>query len=139
MYPQNVDQFPEKLNKKQTGFYVVEEKIPMVDGFFEGDLAHDSINNGSVLVYTGSKLTGEQVLAYTLSLPGEEPWRRIIKVFSTAEFVYVTYETPGDIVEAADINVVQNSIVNTQTELERHKADQACHIQNAEIDGGSFL
>ena len=139
MYPQKVDSFPDKFNKRQTGVYVVEEKLPIVDGFFEGDLAHDNINNGSLLVYTGSKLTGEQVLAYTLSLPGEEPWRRIIKVFSNTEFIYVTYETPGDIVEAADINGLQTSIVNTQTELERHKSDRASHIQNAEIDGGSFL
>jgi hypothetical protein len=139
VYPQKVDRFSDKLNKKQTGFYVIEEKIPMVNGVFEGDLAHDNINNSSLSVYTGSKLTGEQMLAYTLSIPGEAPWRRIIKVFANTEFVYVTYETPGDIVEAEDINDLQNSITNTQMELERHKEDRACHIQNGEIDGGSFL
>jgi len=139
MYPQNIDIFPDKLNKNPTGFYTIEEKIALVDGIFEGDLAHDNINNSSLLVYTGSELTGDKVLGYTLSLPGDAPWRRIIKIFSNTDFVYVTYETPGDIVEAEDINKVQNSIVNTQTELERHKEDLTSHIQNAEIDGGSFL
>jgi len=139
LYPQNVDVFPDKLNKKSAGFYVVEEEIVLTDGVFDGDLAHDTINNSSILVYTGSKLTGEKVMGFTLSVPVEAPWRRVIKIFSSADFVYVTYETPGDIVEAEDINVIQESITQTQMELERHKEDLTSHFLNSEIDGGSFL
>ncbi|TGE33316.1 phosphoglucomutase [Desulfosporosinus sp. Sb-LF] len=131
MYPEEVDSFTEKLNKKQTGVYSVEENLTITAGVFEGELAHDNINNASLLVYTGSKLTGERVMTYTLSNPADAPWRRIITVYSDQASVYVTYETPGDIVEADDVNDLQTSVKNTQTELER--------VKTADIDGGSFV
>jgi hypothetical protein len=45
--------------------------------------------------------------------------------------VYVTYETPGDTVEADDVNQLQTGLTATQRELERYK-------QAGQIDGGSF-
>lgn len=121
-YPESIDNFSDKLNKSPTGNpYVVEERIPLPDGSYDGDLQHDNINNQTIRVYTGSRFTGEEVTNWTLSIPGAAPWRRSIKIYSSAPEVYVTYETPGDTVEADDINAVQHAIMATQTEVERYK------------------
>jgi hypothetical protein len=130
-YPDQIDVFPEKLNKKQDGVYVIEEEIPLINGVFEGLLAHDNIINSTVKVYTGPKFTGQEVATWTLSVPVDTPWRRIIRIFADVPKVYVTYETLGDTVEADDVNVLQDAITATQTELERYKADGI-------IDGGIF-
>jgi hypothetical protein len=132
VYPENIDQFSPKLNKKQDGdVYTIEEELPITAGKFEGFLAHDNIVNSTVKVYTGPKFSGDEVKTWTLSIPTDTPWRCIIKVFSNTPRVYVTYETPGDTVEADDVNVLQDAITATQTELERYKADGI-------IDGGTF-
>ncbi|MEK4520023.1 phosphoglucomutase [Paenibacillus sp. FSL H8-0122] len=131
-YPDDVDVFTEKLNKSQTGRdYVVEERIAIAGGYFDGLLRHDNINNKTIRVYTGPRFTGEEIRNYSVSFPDATPWRRIIRIFTAAPEVYVTYETPGDTVEADDINAVQVSITATQTEVERYKA-------SGQIDGGSF-
>lgn len=123
-YPNQIDQFSVKLNKKMDGSaYVIEEQLPIVEGKFEGLLAHDNITNTSIRVYTGSKLTGEEITNYIVSVPSETPWRRYIKVFASVVKVYVTYETPGDTVEADDLNVLQQSMTATQEEVERYKAE----------------
>ncbi|MEK3673529.1 phosphoglucomutase [Paenibacillus sp. FSL R10-2771] len=131
-YPDNIDVFSEKLNKKPTGGnYVIEERVTISAGVYNGPLQHDNINNQTVQVYTGSMLTGIQLTNWTLSVPSDAPWRRVIKIFSAAPEVYITYETPGDTVEADDINVLQSAVTTTQTEIERYKS-------NGLIDGGSF-
>ncbi|MNW65882.1 hypothetical protein D3C74_443060 [compost metagenome] len=68
---------------------------------------------------------------FSVSFPDEAPWRRLIKIYAEVPEVYVTYETPGDTVEADDINVLQWGLTAAQRELERYKAT-GC------IDGGSF-
>lgn len=136
-YPQNIDKFIEKLNKRDEG-YVIEEEINVSNGVFEGILSHDNIKDSSVVVYTGSKYTGERVDNFILSIPSDTPWKRTIKIFTDKPKVYVTYETMGDQVEAEDINMLQDSIIATQTEHDRHKSDLSCHIENGVVDGGSF-
>lgn len=132
VYPNQIDQFPAKLNKKTDGsVYVIEEELPITAGKYEGLLAHDNITNPTIRVFTGSKLTGEEITNYIISVPSETPWRRHIKVFADVVKAYVTYETSGDTVEADDINVLQESLTATQTELERYKFEGI-------IDGGSF-
>ncbi len=132
-YPEHIDQFTEKLNKKADGsVYVLEEELPITDGVFEGSLAHDNINNSTIKVYTGPKLTGEEITNVIVSIPGGMPWRRQIKLFAPVPVVYVSYETSGDTVEADDVNTLQASIVATQTEIERYKATGI-------IDGGGFM
>ncbi len=124
MYPGNVDIFPEKLNKKQDGsVYVIEEALPIIAGRYEGLLAHDNITDGTIKLYTGSKLTGEEITNFIVSVPAETPWRRHIKIFADVDTVYVTYETLGDTVEADDVNVLQKAITSTQTEVDRYKFD----------------
>ena len=129
-YPNQIDQFPAKLNKKTDGsVYVVEEELLITAGKYEGLLDHDNINNTSIRVYTGPKLTGDEIINYIVSIPLETPWRRHIKVFAGVSKVYVTYESPGDTVEADDVNKLQESMTATQTEVDRYKAanDEAVH------------
>ena len=121
-YPEAVDRFVEKLNKADIVYVIEDEELVLEGGVFEGELAHDNVKNESVMVFTGLKMSGERIENFFLSIPSNAPWKRIIKVFANAPKVYVTYETAGDQVEAEDINRVQESIVNTQKEVERYKA-----------------
>lgn len=120
-YPTNIDQFTDKLNKKQAGVYVVEEELTVTGGKYDGMLIHDNIITSTIRVYTGPKLTGTPVTNYVVSLSDETPWKRYIKIFTDAPRVYVTYETTGDTVEADDVNTLQSSITATQAEVERYK------------------
>jgi hypothetical protein len=121
-YPNNIDKFSDKLNKKEEGsVYVVEEALSITNGLYDGYLAHDNITNSSIRVYTGSKYSGVPVVNFVVSVPSNMPWRRLIRIFSDVPTVYVTYETKGDSVEADDINVLQLSMTNTQIEVDRYK------------------
>lgn len=131
MYPESIDKFTEKLNKVDGNTYVIEEEVTIINGVYEGELQHDNVSTTSVRVYTGSKLTGDKIDNFVLSTPSLTPWKKTIKIFSDKTKVYITYETQGDTIEADDINKVQESIVNTQIELERYKA-------HGTIDGGTF-
>lgn len=132
-YPEQIDQFREKLNKKPDGStYVVEEELPIADGVYNGLLGHDNITNNTIKVYTEPNFSGVPVSNFIVSIPNEAPWKRSIKIFATAPLVYVSYETPGDIVEAEDVNGLQESIIRTQAELERYKL-------SGSIDGGPFI
>lgn len=131
-YPEQIDVFQDKLNKKANGSsYVVEEKLLLAGGVYSGFLAHDNINNQTLSVYTGSRYSGTEVRNYSVSFPDEAPWRRMIKIYADVPEVYVTYETPGDTVEADDVNQLQTGLTATQSELERYK-------KAGLIDGGSF-
>lgn len=132
MYPNNIDEFTEKLNKIEGNTYVIEEIVELNDGVYEGELKHDNISNSSIRVYTGAKLTGDKISNFILSTPSKTPWKCIIKIFAKVDKCYITYETQGDTVEAEDINKVQDSIVNTQKLLEYYK-------ENGLIDGGTFI
>ena len=134
-YPEAVDRFVEKLNKTDTVYVIEDEELVLEDGVFEGELAHDNVKNDSVMVFTGPNMTGERIQNFFLSIPSNAPWKRVIKVFSDTPKVYVTYESEGDQVEAEDINLVQESIVNTQKEVERYKAanDQAVQGINVRL------
>ncbi|MEK5029864.1 phosphoglucomutase [Paenibacillus sp. FSL R7-0302] len=131
-YPEQIDVFQDKLNKKANGgSHVVEEQLRLTGGVFSGLLAHDNINNQTLAVYTGSRFSGTEVRNYSVSFPDEAPWRRLINIYADVPEVYVTYETPGDTVEADDVNQLQGGLTATQLELERYK-------QAGLIDGGSF-
>ncbi|MBU5486460.1 hypothetical protein KQI86_19345 [Clostridium sp. MSJ-11] len=130
MYPQSIDKFTEKLNKVDGSTYVIEEEVSITDGVYEGELEHDNVSNSSVRVYTGPKLTGNKIENFILSTPSVTPWKRTIKIFSSYSKVYITYETTGDTVEAEDINKVQESIVNTQKEIDRYKNVNDLEVSN---------
>lgn len=125
--------FIERLNKKQDGsVYVIEEEQLISEGKYEGLLQHDNANVNTIKVYTGSKLTGNEIINVVKSTLSETPWKTHIKIFAADEKkVYITYETPGDTVEADDINKLQEAVVNTNEDLSNYK--KAGHI-----DGGTF-
>lgn len=131
--------FAEKLNKKQDGsVYVLEEEIEVVDGVWEGFLRHDNAVVDNIQIFTGPKLSGQRVNNYFVSVPGDRPWSRHLKIFTQAEKLYITYETPGDQVEAEDINTLQEAVTSAKTDMDQHKADLLCHFENGVIDGGTF-
>ncbi|NPV52227.1 MAG: phosphoglucomutase [Firmicutes bacterium] len=138
-YPQAVDQFITKLNRRAIPYVIQDEVIMLNDGLGESFLAHDNVKTDTLEVWTGPGKTGVKIVTYTIRSPGDTPWKTLLRVMAPVEKVYVTYESLGDQVEAEDMNTVQSSLVATQTELERHKADLNCHIENGEIDGGSFV
>lgn len=112
-----VSNFNEKLNKLDGKIYTIEEVVCPIDGIYEGELIHDNVNLKTLNVYTGSKLTGDKINSYSTSTPSLTPWKTVIKIFSNKIPLYISYETTGDQVEAEDINKLQNSVVDTQENL----------------------
>lgn len=137
-YPNEIDIYEEKLNKK-SDYYILEEEVFPKNGLWEGFLKHDNAEVSSINIYSGSKLTGEKIRNYLVNIPSETDWKRYLKIYTNLPKVYITYQTRGDTVEAEDINRLQSSIVAIEMELDRHKNDLNVHIENRSIDGGSFI
>lgn len=110
--------FVEKLNKKQEGNYVIQEEKIIDNGRWEGFLNHDNVSYKGISIYTEPNFEGEKVSNYLTSTPIETPWKTYMKVFSNSEKVYITYETTGDQVEAEDINLIQEAIVENNIDIE---------------------
>lgn len=135
-----IDRYAKKLNKVDGKIYVIEEVVTTVGGVYENELDHDNIEVGTINVYTGSKLTGDKVDNVIVSIPADAPWKRLIRILSSAETLYISYETPGDTVEADDINRVQDGIVRTQEGLQAHEeATQAALDQKVDKVAGKGL
>lgn len=132
----DITKFTEKLNKIDNKFYTIEEEVFPVNGVYEADLEHDNVDVNTIYVYTGSMLTGTKINTYTVSTPSLTPWRRHIKIYSTEPKLYITYETVGDIVEADDINDLQDVIGGTQTAIneEINRATNAEKVLQDNID-----
>ena len=114
----NITKFSEKLNKIDGNVYTIEEEIMLKDGVYEANLEHDNVIISSINIYTGSKLTGSKINTYTISNPTLTPWKTHIRVLSSATTLYITYETVGDIIEADDINDVQNAMTDVQKSID---------------------
>lgn len=118
-----LDTYYKKLDKIDGNTYVIEEEVQFHDGIYEAELQHDNINESTLTVHTGKRLSGTKIETYSLSTPSLAPWKRLIRIYSNEPVAYITYETNGDTVEAEDINRIQNSIIRTQnavnTENER--------------------
>lgn len=112
-----ISKFSEKLNKLDGQIYSIEEIVNPVNGLYEGDLEHDNVNLATLNIYTGSKLTGDKINAYTTSTPSLTPWKTTIKIYSDVSPLYISYETDGDKIEAGDINDLQEAVVATQNNL----------------------
>lgn len=110
-----ISKFNEKLNKVDGKVYVIEEEIQMPEsGVYEAQLQHDNIYDATLSVYTGPKLTGEQINSYSVTTPALTPWKRVIRINTDARTVYICYETEGDTVEADDVNDLQDALAATQ-------------------------
>ncbi|WP_373262368.1 pyocin knob domain-containing protein [Hungatella hathewayi] len=112
-----VSQFKEKLNKVEGNVYVIEEAVQIVNGMYEAELIHDNVNESTLSVYTGPKLTGNRIQSFAISTPSMTPWKRVIRVYADVPRVYISYETDGDTVEAEDVNRLQESAILTQKAL----------------------
>jgi hypothetical protein len=113
-----ISRFTTKLDKVKGKNYVIEEEIAMPEGgSYEAELDHDSIIKETLSVYTGPMLTGTKIYTYSLSTPSLMPWKNIIRVQTTEPKVYISYETDGDMVEAEDVNNLQDAVILTQNEL----------------------
>ena len=126
----NITKFSEKLNKIDGNVYTIEEEITLKDGVYEADLEHDNVIISSINIYTGSKLTGNKINTYTISNPTLAPWKTHIRVLSSATTLYITYETVGDIIEADDINYVQNAMTDVQKSIDG-EINKVVKAQNA--------
>lgn len=126
-YPISIDVFSDKLNMRGELYVIQDEIVPLVDGVGEKFLIHDNVKHETLEVWSGPGKTGVKIAAHILTNPQALPWKTIIRVYAETEQVYVTYETYGDQVEAEDINNVQDAIITTQTEFDRHKADAGVH------------
>lgn len=124
--------FVEKLNKKQDGsVYVIEEEQITTDGMYENYLQHDNASINTIKAYTGPKYTGDEITDVIKSIPSDAPWKVLIKIFAQTEKVYITYETPGDTVEADDVNQLQEAAQKIRDNFE-------CYKQSGHINGGTF-
>ncbi len=134
-----VNRFEEKLNKVDGNNYVIEEKVLLCEGVYNGELKHDNINPATLAIFTGPRLTGERLQTYSVSTPSMTPWKRVIKIFADVPEVYISYETDGDTVEAEDINRIQEAVSKTQTAVnsEAERAARAEEKLKEELDAES--
>lgn len=110
-----ISKFIEKFNKIEGNSYTFEEEVTLTNGVYVGYLEHDNVVKESIVIYTGSGLTGTKIKNYFLSSPSLAPWRYQIKIYdNSVTKAYISYETTGDQVEADDINLLQNELVRTQ-------------------------
>lgn len=137
-FPNSVDQFINKLDKRDTPYIIQDEILNLVEGVGEKELEHDNIDKNSLEIWSNTGKRGTKVNSFILQEVKDAPWKCSIKVMCEFETVYITYESDGDQVEAADINVLQKSICETQNEILRHEKDNTLHVVNGVIDGGSF-
>ena len=108
--------FTDKLNKIEGKTYTVEEEIVVANGKYEGFLGHDNVNINTLAIYTEKGLKGDKVTNYSLSIKEDQEWKTFIELYHPAN-VYAVYETTGDIVEAEDINILQDSILELNEKI----------------------
>ncbi|MBP3930948.1 MAG: hypothetical protein J6D47_15470 [Peptostreptococcaceae bacterium] len=108
--------FTDKLNKIEGKTYTVEEEIIITNGKYEGFLGHDNVNINTLAIYTEKGLKGDKITNYSISKKEDAEWKTFIEVYHPTN-VFVTYETSGDIVEAEDINMLQDSILELEEKI----------------------
>lgn len=107
-----------KLDISDGDAYVIEEQIDKTaTDTYEDYLAHDNVDTSTIAVFSGANRTGTQIQDYTISIPTDKTWKVKIKVNTTVDTIYISYETKGDENEADDINRIQECLEQTQTEL----------------------
>ena len=127
--------FNKKLNvRKNHQIYYIEEEIDLKNNNYQGFLKHDNVNIESVAVYSDRKLTGTKINSFALSIDSEFPWKIFINLSSSFHKVFITYETIGDMVEAEDINELQEAITETDSHLEKYKKDNTTEVQQLRTD-----
>ena len=97
--------------------YVLDEEKVIVNGVWEGYLGHEDVNRGSIMIYTGEKLTGTRLTGYSVV----SDWGKTkIRVSAPNGKIYVTYEYMGG---APPSSTVEKEIIQTISP-ENEKADK---------------
>ena len=108
--------FTDKLNKIEGKTYTVEEEIIVTNGKYEGFLGHDNVNINTLAIYTEKGLKGDKITNYSISKKEDAEWKTFIELYHPTN-VFAIYETSGDIVEAEDINILQDSILELNEKI----------------------
>lgn len=75
--------------------YVLDEEKQIVGGTWEGYLDHEKVNNGSIMIYTGPKMTGQRLTGYSITNDGQ---KTKLRISGLSGMIYITYETSAIIV-----------------------------------------
>lgn len=89
------------LNK---GYYEIEETLNVINGVLKTWLEHD--NAQKIRIFTQSNGKGIELKDFSVYHPTDKPWLTEITLNTTFSVVYVQYTTEGDIIEADDINML---------------------------------
>lgn len=89
------------LNK---GYYEIEETLNVINGVLKAWLEHD--NAQKIRIFTQSNGKGIELKDFSVYHPTDKPWLTEITLNTTFSVVYVQYTTEGDIIEADDINML---------------------------------
>lgn len=128
--------FFDKLNKKEEGYHSIKETVNITNGEYEGILRHDNVNTDSIMIVDS---TGKTADNYMLSFPENKSWETHIRIFHSKDGkVDIFYETPGDIVDADDINKIQDYLLELSgqggSEISQEEIDailkQIEHLKN---------
>lgn len=138
--------------------YVLDEEKQIVSGVWEGYLDHEEVNPGSIMIFTGVKLTGQRLTGYSVITDGKKAKLRVSGASGT---IYITYETSATSIHTPTPSETESPAVDDRpkadklyvdTELAK-KADKANTFTKKEvlqkieenggnisvIDGGSFV
>ena len=97
--------------------YVLDEEKVITGGEWEGYLEHENINKGSILIYTGQKLTGTRLTGYSVV----SDWEKTrIRLNTPDGKVYITYETMSEVPPSPTIT---QEVITVAT-VENEKADK---------------
>lgn len=106
--------FIKKNNKGSTAYVIEESHIMPQDGVYEAELEHDNVRDDTIQVMSGASGTGTRI-AFSLTTPSDQTWKRIIHVETQQPTIYISYESTGDQVEADDINELQDALKELQS------------------------
>lgn len=120
-----MSEFTPRLNYKEDGHEINDEKLSITGSDRVYILKHHNIIDGSVYVYTQENKQGIQITDVIIGQHQEKPWQTILTFGSSvanADY-YVSYTSLGDENDADDINELQDkidihsTIIASETEL----------------------
>lgn len=138
--------------------YVLDEEKLIVGGTWEGYLDHEEVNPGSIMIFTGMKLTGHHLTGYSVIADGKKTKLRVSGASGT---VYITYETSASLTAIPASSEIETPSLEGMSKADKlyvdaelaKKADKANTFTKREvlqkieenggnisvIDGGSFV
>lgn len=97
--------------------YVLDEEKTIIGGSWEGYLEHEKVNQGSIMIYTGKKLSGERLSNYSITSDGG---KTRIRLNVARGNVYVTYEVMSEALPSSAVQIETPPTISVENE----KADK---------------